>query len=166
MVTPEGVVIKPKQIKGSDVLEMRAKQEAASGRRNLDSHEGISGIQEGKQIGHTKLKHVGKSERWLQDRIRNEGVPSASSFYNNDVGNRTVGKFKKLYETEIEQWLKSNTDKPFKATIGMEEDIGLVVNTNKKGTPLGAQEATKATIILAKDKSEWGWHLLTVELYK
>jgi len=32
MVTTEGIVIKPKQIKGSDVLEMRAKQEAASGR--------------------------------------------------------------------------------------------------------------------------------------
>jgi hypothetical protein len=166
MVTTEGIVIKPKQIKGSDVLEMRAKQEAASGRRNLDSHEGISGVQEGKQIGHTKLKHVGKSERWLQDRVRREGVESASSFYNDSVGNRTVGKFIKENKEAINQWLKSDTGKPFKATIDMEEGIGLVVNKSKKGTPLGAQEATKATIILAKDKSEWGWHLLTVELYK
>jgi len=102
----------------------------------------------------------------LQDRVRREGVESASSFYNDSVGNRTVGKFIKENKEAINQWLKSDTGKPFKATIDMEEGIGLVVNKSKKGTPLGAQEATKATIILAKDKSEWGWHLLTVELYK
>ena len=165
MVTPEGIVIKPKPVKGSDVLEMRAKQEVPSGRRNLDSHEGISGVTEGKQIGHTKLKHVGKSERWLQDRIRREGVREASSFYNDSVGNRTVGKFIKENREAIEQWLR--TDKgEFKATIDMEEGIGLVVNRNKKGTPLAAEEATKAEIVLVKDNSKWGWHLFTVKLQK
>ena len=146
------------------LLQAKTKETSLS-RRNLDSHEGVSGVTEGKQIGHTKLKHVGKSERWLQDRIRREGIESASSFYNNNVGNRTVGKFKKLYEAEINQWLRGGKPE-FRATIDIKEDIGLVVNTNKKGSPLGAERATKATIRLVKDNSEFGWHLFTVKLQK
>lgn len=145
-------------------LELRA-VEQISGRRNLDSHEGVSGVQQGKQIGHAILKHVGKSERWLQNRVIKEKVKSASSFHNKSVGNRTIGKFKKQYEAEINQWLKAD-EATFKATIDMKEDIGLVVNTNKKGAPLAAERATKAEIILAKDNSEWGWHLVTVKLQK
>ncbi|MBA3786614.1 MAG: hypothetical protein H0X15_13955, partial [Acidobacteria bacterium] len=146
-------------------LELRVVKQV-SGRRNLDSHEGMSGVQEGKQIGHTTLKHVGKSERWLQDRIRLEGVESASSFYNKSVGNRTVGRFVKENKNAIQQWLKSKKTDPFKAVIDMKEDIGLVVNSNKKGTPLAAEKATKAEIVLVKDNSEHGWHLVTVKLQK
>ncbi len=147
------------------LLQAKTKETSLS-RRNLDSHEGVSGVQEGKQIGHTRLKHIGKSERWLQNRIRNEGIPSASSFHNYEVGNRTIGKFKKQYEAEINQWLKNKDTTPFEGVIDMKEDIGLVVNSNKKGTPLAAEKATKATVRLVKDNSEFGWHLFTVKLQK
>ncbi len=56
--------------------------------------------------------------------------------------------------------------RPFKMTIDMKENIGLIVNTNKKGTPLPAEKATKAEVVLVKDNSEWGWHLFTVKLQK
>ncbi len=137
-----------------------------TGRRTLDSHEGVSGITQGKDVGHAILKHIGKSEKWLQTRIIVEKVKSASSFYNYEIGNRTVGKFKKQYESEINQWVKSEETIPFEATIDMKENIGLVINTNKKGMPLAAEKATKATIRLVKDNSEWGWHLFTVKLQK
>ena len=150
--------------KGSNVLESRSIA-AESGRRNLESHEGVSGVIEGKQVGHAILKHVGKSERWLQNRVINEGVKEASSFHNETVGNRTVGKFIKENREAINQWLKSSENE-FQATIDMNEDIGLVVNANKKGTPLPAEKATKATIRLVKDNSEFGWHLFTVKLQK
>lgn len=97
--------------------------------------------------------------------MQNEGIESASSFYNDEIGNRTVGKFVKENRQAIEQWLKSNVLK-FEATIDMQEDIGLIVNANKKGSPLGAEKATKAEIILVKDNSEYGWHLFTVKLQK
>ncbi len=147
-------------------LEQRIESQI-TGRRTLDSHEGVSGVIEGKEIGHGILKHVGKSEKWLQNRLVNEpNTPSASSFYNKEIGNRTIGNFKKQYETEINQWLNSNDTEPFKATIDMEQNIGLVVNRNKKGTPLPAEKATKAEVILVKDNSQWGWHLFTVKLKK
>ncbi|MBA4185784.1 MAG: hypothetical protein H0X49_17540 [Acidobacteria bacterium] len=102
---------------------------------------GASGVQERKQIGHTTLKHVGKSEIWLQDKVKNEGVLSASFFYNYEVGNRAIGKFKKLYKAEINQWLKCKTTKPFEAVIDMKEGVRLVVNRSKKRTPLAAEVA-------------------------
>jgi len=169
LVTPEGLRIKTdvEQIPDNVLLSKAKTQEANPfGRRNLDSHEGVSGVQEGKQVGHTKLKHVGKSERWLQDRIRNENVESASSFYNESVGNRTVGKFVKENRKAIEQWLKTKENVPFEGKIDVKQGIGLVVNRSKKGTPLAAEEATKATIRLVKDNSEYGWHLFTVKLQK
>ncbi len=169
MVTPEGFRVKvrvPVEAENPNILESRSSNVGENNRRNLDSHEGVSGVTEGKQIGHTILKHVGKSEKWLQERVIDEGIPSASSFRNYEVGNRTVGAFKKLYEAEINQWLKSKTTKPFEAVIDMKKDIGLVVNRNKKGTPLPAERATKATIRLVKDNSEFGWHLFTVKLQK
>ena len=128
----------------------------------------MSGVTEGKQVGHAILKHVGKSERWLQNRLLKlkQITPSASSFHNETVGNRTIGAFKKRYDAEINQWLKGENNKPFNATIDMKEDIGLVVSRNKKGTPLPAEKATKAEVILVKDNSEFGWHLFTIKLQK
>ncbi|MBA3786616.1 MAG: hypothetical protein H0X15_13965 [Acidobacteria bacterium] len=87
------------------------------------------------------MKHVSKSERWLQDRIRREDVPSAASLHNYESGNRTIGKLKKLYKAKINQWLKCKTTKPFEAVIDMEEGVRLVVNRSKKRTPLAAEVA-------------------------
>lgn len=128
MVTPEGFRIKVNDNTFDDasdhVLLSKAKnQESSVGRRNLDSHESVSGVTAGKQIGHTILKHVGKSESWLQDRIKREGIREASSFYNETVGNRTVGRFIKENRETIEEWVKNGTTDKFRATVDMQENI-------------------------------------------
>ncbi len=91
MVTTEGIVIKPEPVKGSNVLEMRAKQEAASGRRDIESHE-TQKTESGSIIdtkkGHTIEKHVDKSEDYLKERLAKENIEIASTFFNKKIGNQ------------------------------------------------------------------------------
>ena len=93
-----------------------------SRRRNVEGHDN--------EGGHTQERHVGKSERWLRDRIDRESLDGASSFYDYGAANLTQARFVKKYKKEIDAWLKSKSKGTFRRTITMDREIGIVVKRN------------------------------------
>jgi hypothetical protein len=117
-------------------------------RRDVRSHEDAG--------GHTGERHVGKSKSWLRERLANDpNLDFASSFRNEVAANRTQGAFVKRYRAQIETWLASG-DHPFKGKIDMGHPIGIVVD--RSGRVL---ETSRALLVLVRDSSAQGWHILT-----
>jgi hypothetical protein len=122
-------------------------------RRDLESHEN--------EGGHTEEKHVGKSENWLRKRLQNEpDLNMASSFRNESITNRTQGKFVKQFREEIEVWLNSKQGKPFVKDFNMDELVGIVVERGRNGA-FRAVETKRVRVIIVRDSSAQGWHILT-----
>ncbi len=161
MVTTEGIVIKPKPVKGSDVLEMRAKREAPFGRRDIESHETrkteSGSIIETKR-GHTIEKHVDKSEGYLKERLAKENIEIASTFFNKKIGNQVQLTFLKKYKSEMAAWLKSSYTKPFVKEFEMPMVLGRVKG---KGKASSLQATNKARVVVIKDNSAQGWRFET-----
>jgi len=135
------------------LAEDSAEKTAKGERRNVQSHEDLG--------GHTGERHIGKSENWLKNRLRNEPeTENASSFYNENVANRTQGEFVQGFREELKAWLETKEGR-FVREITMKEPIGIVVRRNKKGEPLAAVQTNKARMILVRDNSSQGWHILT-----
>ena len=123
-------------------------------RRDLDSHENAE--------GHTEDKHVGRSESWLRNRLQREpNLPMASSFRNEAIANRTQGQFVKQFRAEIEAWLKSGRGKPLMIEFDMGEPLGIVVERGRNGGFQPAVETTRARVVVVRDNSAMGWHILT-----
>jgi hypothetical protein len=141
------------EIVNSPMEARAAKAENTGARRDIEMQEAAG--------GHTIERHVGKSESWLRKRIetdptlRIDGV--ASSFRNETIANRTQGQFIKQNKQAIIDWLKGESNRPFTDVVKMKEPIGIVVERSKSGFV----ETTKARIVLVKDNSEHGWHILT-----
>jgi hypothetical protein len=125
-------------------------EETRSVRRNLESHE-VAG-------GHTVELHVGKSEHWLNDRLRREpNLKFASSFRNEAIANRVQGQFVKRYRAEIESWLQSGSNVPLTREVTMGDPTGIVVERGKSGFIT----TNKASVTIVRDSSQQGWHILT-----
>ncbi len=113
--------------------------------------------------GHSIEKHVGKSENWLRKRLVDDStLKIASSFRDYKVANRTISNAIKENSSRIEKWLEgSETKLVFKTE--MQESIGIVLERGKGGS-VGlktAKETNKAEVILVKDNTPQGWHVLT-----
>lgn len=119
-------------------------------RRDIDLHELLG--------GHTIERHVGKTERWLKERLNSETLlESASTFYNKDIASRAQLRAVQLYGKEFDEWARSNYSFPITRTIDMGEDVGIVVTRGKAG----AQATTKVEVRIVKDNTERGWHIVT-----
>ena len=135
------------------LVEDSAEKAAKGERSNVQSHEDLG--------GHTGERHIGKSENWLKNRLRNEPeTENASSFYNDNVANRTQGEFVQGFREDLKAWLETKEGR-FVREITMKEPIGIVVRRNKKGEPLAAVQTNKARMILVRDNSSQGWHIRT-----
>jgi hypothetical protein len=117
-------------------------------RRNLNDHEDAG--------GHSVERHVGRSPNWLRNRIEREGLDTASSFHNESSANRTQGRFVSQYNEEIEAWLKTD-ERLFVREIEMKKPVGIVVEDGVGGST----ETSRARIVIERDKTERGWHILT-----
>jgi hypothetical protein len=71
--------------------------------------------------------------------------------------NKAQREFVKHYEKEIADWLKSGATGTFDKTLEIGEDLGKVVVRGKAGVKVG----TKVEVILAKDGTKQGWHIVT-----
>ncbi|MCC8391212.1 hypothetical protein LJ656_01310 [Paraburkholderia sp. MMS20-SJTR3] len=77
----------------------------ASGRIDLQMHEAKAGSSIG---GHTMLKHVGRTEAQLRERLRLEpGRKVASSFYNVQTAEHAISDVMLSSRTKIETWARS-----------------------------------------------------------
>lgn len=131
----------------------KGKEHTRKDRRDIQSHENLG--------GHTDERHISKSKNWLKQRLNSEPeIESASSFYNENYANLTQGKFVKQFRKEIEAWLTSGEGR-FVKVIEMDQSIGIVVARSKKGDPLPAVTTKKARLVLVRDNSSQGWHILT-----
>ena len=114
--------------------------------------------------GHSIDKHIGKSEGLLRQRLINEPFTDiASSFRNYETANRTVGKAIRENSAKIEEWLKNTIETRIKLTVKMDEEIGIVLERGK-GRSVGlktAKPTNEAELILIKDDTPQGWHVLT-----
>jgi Bacterial CdiA-CT RNAse A domain len=97
----------------------------------------------------------------LRDRLKNDNslvdVESASSFANETVANRALGKFVKDYKSEIETFLKDTNKKKLEVVFDFGEQAGTGVERGKSGV----WQSNKVYVFLTKDTSDSGWHFVT-----
>ncbi len=137
--------------RASGILEARAHDPNAAARRTVDQHE-VSG-------GHTVDVHVGKSDIWLQNRLKTDpGIDAASTFTSEAAANRAQGTFVKHNRAQIDSWL-ANPEHPriMKSTFDTGKPVGRVLEKGE-ATPVST---TKAYFMLERDSSPHGWHFQT-----
>lgn len=122
----------------------------AAERRNVNTHENLG--------GHTIERHVGRSENWLRQRLASDpDLRFASSFRNEAAANRTQGQFVKQHRAEIDEWLRSGSQRPFTGEVTMGDPVGIVVERGRSG----AVQTNRAQVVIVRDQSAQGWHILT-----
>lgn len=120
-----------------------------SRRRNVEGHDN--------EGGHTRDRHIGKAEQWLRDRQINQNLKGSSSFHSDAHANLTQARFVKQYRKEIREWLNDkDADLRFAEDITMDREIGTA--KTRKGK---LRSTNKAKVVLKKDNSELGYHVLT-----
>lgn len=84
-------------------------------------------------------------------------MKEASSFYDYPSANLTQARFIKENKREIEAWLEnSEITGTFVKDIQMSRNIGIYVPRNGK-----TRFTNKAKVVLGKDNSELGYHVVT-----
>ena len=127
----------------------KAEDYVMESRRDVRGHEN--------EGGHTIERHVGKSTEWLRNRARTDRTTDVASSFNTEANaNLTQARFIKESKGEIQKWLENDSKVPFRGNISMDREIGIVVDDKGK-----VMTSNKARIILVKDNSELGYHILT-----
>lgn len=80
---------------------------------------------------------------------------SLSAFVDPDDARQAQNDFVSLYQTDIEQWLRSGNHR-FVKDIDFEKPLGIVVERETDGY----FAASKARVVLVRDGSVQGWHFL------
>jgi hypothetical protein len=80
-----------------------------------------------------------------------------SSFRNQAIANRVQGQFVKQHRAALEAWLQSGKKGNFRAEVVMKEPVGIVVERGKSG----ASETHTSRVVVIRDSSAQGWHILT-----
>lgn len=113
------------------------------GRIKLIEHESVTGLKPG---GHTILKHVGKSQQELHERIiKSNGVLDLSgSFSSLDIAETAISKALHNNREWIKVWAASTPRHNLTITYDMGKPVGYVV---QKGTDI-AYKATKIRVAL------------------
>jgi Bacterial CdiA-CT RNAse A domain len=107
--------------------------------------------------GKIDTKHVGKTVEQLKARLKREtNLRAASSFTNLERANKAQREFIKHYEKEIADWL-INGKGTFEKKLEIGEDLGNIVGRGKTGANMG----TKVFVVLAKDGTNKGFHVVT-----
>ena len=123
------------------------------GRRSIDSYELLG--------GHTIEKHVGKTEKWLRERLDTDpelrGEKFASSFYDKALANRAQMQAVKTYKGRIDDWLRGGSGRPLTLDIDLGEPAGIVVTRGRSGHTV----SSKVRVVIARDNTAQGWRVLT-----
>ena len=58
-------------------------------------------------LGHTRERHIGKSDNWLKQRLADDpNMNNASTFFNEAGANRAQGLLVKKHKLDIDRWLQ------------------------------------------------------------
>lgn len=98
--------------------------------------------------GHTILKHIGKTEKELRDRLlRERRIPAASTFRSLKDAERSVAETIRANKSKIKEWAK---DAPVGRAKGFEYDVGKVVGHGVVRKTGKLQDMTKVRVVLKK----------------
>jgi Bacterial CdiA-CT RNAse A domain len=100
--------------------------------------------------------------KWFDD-FGDRVKPYVEKLYREQMIELGLGKEIKENAAEIEKWLSGSSAYPLKLKTTAESPIGIILGRGKAGS-VGlktAKETTKAEIILVKDNTPNGWHILT-----
>ncbi|MGF6371553.1 RNase A-like domain-containing protein [Paraburkholderia sp. 32] len=92
------------------------------GEINLNMHEAktLRGVG-----GHTLLKHVGKDEAWLRQRLKDEPrIKAATSFKDQKTAEKAISEVMMGETTRIRSWSQSTTSAPLRLTRHISGDVG------------------------------------------
>ena len=109
--------------------------------------------------GHTIERHVGKSEEDLKNRLKNDKVSAASTYYDKETATKAVKDSLKQHDKEIQEWLKNSKEARLVLNTTHSFPVGKTVikkNMNVK------DKLVKTVTVLARDKSgELGYKIIT-----
>ncbi|MGE8203261.1 RNase A-like domain-containing lipoprotein [Heyndrickxia sp. NPDC080065] len=100
--------------------------------------------------GHTLERHVGKSDRELEERIKRDHVTAASTYYDKETAIKAVRESLSIHDNEIKKWLdESNRDR-----IVLNTHHSFPVGKTVLKSDMSVHEDIHDTItVLAKDPS-------------
>ena len=126
---------------------------------NLDDHEKVNG-------GHTIERHVGKSDEFLEDILRNpekyvpgqRDIPASSSYTDNATAEQVIGQTIQQNQDAITEWLESADSSQTRRlpTYTGDQIIGRGINTGETSV----SNRTDAVVVLKKD-GNGGYTILT-----
>ena len=96
--------------------------------------------------------------------MREQSILFASTFKDLDIANKAQMQFVKHYEKEIAEWVKNGRTGTFTKTLETGQDLGNIVGRGKFGVKRGKAKVrmgTKVEVMLAKDGTEKGFHIVT-----
>ncbi len=119
-------------------------------RRTVDTHDLLG--------GHIREEHIGRSETWLRNRLETDlTLRDASSFPNEAIANRALGKFVNQYEKNIKAFLSNSVKNRLEVVFDFGEAAGKGVTRGKSGQ----WTSNRVYVMLVKDNSSKGWHTVT-----
>jgi hypothetical protein len=107
--------------------------------------------------GHLLLKHVGRTEKQLAERIAGEGLPRAGSFSNRTVAEHVVSEAIEANQTAISLWLNGPKDAPLILVHVARNPVGHVMVQGAAR----AVETCRFKLVLLKANSALGWRIFT-----
>jgi filamentous hemagglutinin len=107
--------------------------------------------------GHLLLKHVGRTEKQLAERIAGEGLPRVGSFSNRTVAEQVTSEAIEANQAAISSWLKGSKDAPLILVHVARSPVGHVLVQGAAR----AVETCRFKLVLLKANSALGWRILT-----
>ena len=120
-------------------------------RRNVDDHEGPG-------LGHTRERHIGKSDNWLKQRLADDpNLENASTFFNEAGANRAQGLLVKKHKLDIDRWLQGRDSQ-----LTFSFDVGSVVGSVLERGKARSEPSSKVFFLLRRTSSQpQGWYFHT-----
>ena len=110
-----------------------------------------------KPPGHTLKEHVGKSVDELIERCRVRGLPRSSSFTDQSVAEKAIGRTLDESAASIREWLQNGSRRALPLELDLGTQIGITVTKDA-----GVIAQTGVRVVLIRDASTpRGWQILT-----
>lgn len=108
--------------------------------------------------GHLIERHVGKSEQWLVDRVRNDNISAASSFRDIDDASHFVAATLSEHQGRIDAWVDGQGGKRLVVDATFDASTGISV---KRGDT-SAEDVFSVRLVLERsDRLDIGYRIVT-----
>jgi hypothetical protein len=107
---------------------------------------------EGSNLGHTIREHVGKSDKYLMQRLQNNSnYTRVSTFTDRATAENVISKAINQNRTAVQSWLRNTTKPKYEMFYKGNDVIG---RTLQQGSPV-SQSATNAKVVLQRSGNSY-----------